>query len=753
MPGIIFAIFCLLPWTLLGQVVDLRRAAATCVQSGAASQPQSRNFGLSQPGLEMRAQFTAEGSSRACWDFPLPQDLSRLAAVRLRFRCVNASVVSQFNLYIQAENNWYAAPFAPGKNGRWEEIVVPKSSFLPEGGSGSWQQCRKLRLAAWRGSPGALLWQIAELEFLHPNINVALLRSGGGSAQQREAYSYARHLGDCLFQGGLYPAVLEEADCAPQMLYPYQLLLLPYPAAASGSQNHAVLSCLKRGSKVGLFYSHSPMLAAAMELPAGKFLKSTALPQPLAVIQPEPGLLPGSRAFRQQSGAFLAVQNRGRLKTTAWWVDATGRNTRWPAILEADSGFWFTHVFLNQDRENAFCTLLAQMERFLPGLSRAAAATTLNRARFAYYNHGRTVGAASTALERAEKAYRQQLFGPSREAAESCLNLLRDADIPRTPPRRNEVRAVWSRSSSGLPGQDWFQTARSLAANGGNALFPNMINAWPDEQVLQKQLPECLAAARDNGLSLHIWFSCLGVSDLPPAKRQWFAENNLLQINDSGVPIPWLCPTRPYNRQLLTSIAAKVAKAYPINGLHLDLIRYPGSQSCFCSECRKAFEKYLGRQVHGFPGMVLPGNPDSSQWQEFRCRQITSLVQEICRAARTARPGILLSAAVYPDWQSARSSVGQDWVNWQKQPLLDFVCPMNYRATASLFAGDLARQKQQLGHLNALLPGIGVSSERLSKDELARQIQCCRNAEAMGFILFEYTPREACDLLPGLLQK
>jgi len=356
-------------------------------------------------------------------------------------------------------------------------------------------------------------------------------------------------------------------------------------------------------------------------------------------------------------------------------------------------------------------------------------------------------------LEQAENAYRRQRFSFSREAAENCLNLLDDAEIPQLPPRRDEFRAVWSRRTSGLPGQNWEYTARNLAMNGCNALFPNMLNAWPEEQVLQKSLPECLAAAQRYGLSLHLWFSCLGVSDLPAAKRQWFAQQNLLQINLDGSQLPWLCPTRQYNRQLIVAIAEKVAQQYPLAGLHLDLIRYPGSQACFCPECRQEFEKFLGRRLQNFPDSVLPGNSDFRLWQEFRCRQIGSLVQEICLVARNARPGIALSAAVYPDWQSARASVGQDWVNWQKKPLLDFVCPMNYRATASLFAGDLARQKQQLGHLNAVLPGIGVSSERLSRDELARQIQSCRNAGARGFILFEYTPREAYDLLPGLLTK
>lgn len=732
-----FLLFCILPCSLTySQPLDLSKAAAACIPSAAAAMPNTRNFVKNQPGLELKAEFRSGSANRACWDFPVQLNLAQMAAIRIRYRCYNIPIVSQFNLYIQAGNTWYACKFSPESNGKWEEAILPKTSFLPEGSSNSWQQCRKIRLAAWRGSSGSLLMQFASLEFMSPNISMALLRSGGSSDQQREAYQYASHLGNNLSMGGLYPAVLEEDDCSARLLYPYQLLLLPCPAAASPAQINAVTLYLKNNGRAGVFHAVPPLLAAQLKLPSGTFMRASALPNPLAAIQPVPALLPESATFRQQSTSWIAAKPSASLRVTAWWLDSSGKNTGHPAILEGPYGFWMTHVFLNQDSDAGFHTLLAQMNRFLPGLPQAAAAATLNRARFAFANSGMPVQTqAGNALNAANQLFQRGNYEACRDYANRCLNYLKNAAMPQTAPPPNEFRAVWCRNPDGLPGRSWQQTIQALKGAGFHAIFPNLAHAGSGGDENADRITSCLQACRNNGVSMHLWLSCLGVADLPAAERQQLAAQGRLQEKENGAVLPWLCPSQQRNRQMLIQTALELVKKYPLDGLHLDLIRYPGSQTCYCKSCLAGISRYSGGVQRRL---------------EYRREQITSLVQDIRNAVKAVRPKMQLSAAVYTDWQNARNTVGQDWVNWKKQGLLDFVCPMNYRATSALFASDLARQKEQLGGMNGLLPGIGVSSERLSLEELARQIQACRNAGAAGFILFEYTPREAYDLLPKL---
>jgi hypothetical protein len=733
-----FVFISLFAFSALSQQLDLGVAAASCIPSGAAGMPNSRNFATDRAGLEMKAEFRPSGANRACWDFPAQLNLAQMSALRVRLRCFNVSIVSQFNIYIQAGNTWYACKFAPQTNGKWEELILPKTSFFPEGGSNSWHQCQKIRIAAWRGSDGPLLLQFASFEFLPPNVSIALLRSGGNSDQQREAYQYANHLGNNLSLGGLYPAVLEEDDCSARLLYPYQLLLLPYPTAASPGQVNAVTLYLKNNGRVGVFHALPPILAAQMKLPSGSFMRASSLPAPLAAVQPVPSLLAEAATFRQQSTSWIAVKPSTTLQANAWWLDSNGENTGQPAILESQYGFWMTHVFLNQDSEAGFQTLLSQMGHFVPGLPQAAAAATLNRARFAFANSGLTGQTqAANALNAANQLFQRGNYMASRDYANRSLNYISNAAIPQAAPHPNEFRAVWCRNPDGLPGRSWLETIQTLKAAGFRAIFPNLAHALSGVEQNASRITACLEACRRNAVGLHLWLTCLGVADLPVSQREQLALAGRLQKKGDGALLPWLCPSQQSNRQALLQTVRELVQGYPLDGLHLDLIRYPGSQGCHCDSCQAGFKQWSSRT----------GNQSR---QEYRRELITSLVKEIRQVVKTARPEMLFSAAVYTDWQNARVTVGQDWVNWQKQGLLDFVCPMNYRATSTLFASDLERQKQQLGSMAGLLPGIGVSSERLSLEELSRQIQCCRNAGAAGFILFEYTPREAYDLLPAL---
>jgi hypothetical protein len=690
---VFFLLFCILSCPLaISQQLDLSKAAASCIPSAAASMANTRNFVKNQPGLELKAVFRPEGANRACWDFPVQLNLAQMSAIRIRFRCCNVSIVSQFNIYIQAGNTWYACKFSPEVNGKWEEAILPKTSFLPEGSSNSWQQCRKIRIAAWRGSPGSLLMQFASIEFLPPNVSIALLRSGGSSNQQREAYQYANHLGNNLSMGGLYPAVLEEDDCSARLLYPYQLLLLPYPVAASPTQINAVTLYLKNNGRTGVFHSIPPILAAQLKLPSGTFMRASSLPNPLAAVQPVPALLPEGATFRQQSTSWIAVKPSASLQATAWWLDSAGKNTGYPAILECPYGFWMTHVFLNQDSDAGFQTLLAQMSRFLSGLPQAAATATLNRARFAFANSGlQGQSQAGNALNAANQLFQRKNYEACRDYANRCLNYLNNAAIPQVAPHPDEFRAVWCRNPDGLPGRSWQQTIQALKSADFHAIFPNLAQAGTGTGQNAARITACLQACRSNGIRMHLWMSCLGVADLPAVERQKLADQRRLQAKENGEILPWLCPSQQVNRQMLIQTALELVKKYPLDGLHLDLIRYPGSQACYCDICQAEISRYPG---------------GTQRRLEYRREQITSLVREIRKAVKTVRPEIQLSAAVYTDWQNARNTVGQDWVNWQKQGLLDFVCPMNYRASSALFASDLTRQKQQLGSMSGVLPGM-----------------------------------------------
>lgn len=732
---------------------DLNRASATSIPSGAASMAKSFNLSAQQKAVELRALFSDAGSNRACWDFPIKQDLSQLAAIRIRYRCFNIPTVSQFNIYILAGRTWYSCQFAPEKNGQWEELILPKSLFLPEGKSDSWKNCSKIRIAAWRGAAGTFLMQFASLEFFAPNVNIAMLRSAGKTDQQKEAYQYAAHLGKNLSHGGLYPAVLEEDDCSVRILYPYELLLLPSLSFASPSQNNSILSYLRNNGKAAVFHSLPPLISTQMSMPSGTFLRSANFHKPLAFVAPVKQHLPAGKVFRQQSSALIAIKATPLVKVNAWWYDSEGNNTAYPAIVESSSGFWMTHVFLNQDTENAFLTLLAQINKFVPNAVRIAAHSSLNKVHFTLLNSASKSAEARKAFDLSREAFYKQEYTNSLNYSWRCAELLAKPAIPELQARQNEFRAVWCRSTEGLSGRGWKETIKQLKSNNIDAIFPNFAHAFTNNQGKKQLITSCINACKENNVEMHLWLSCLGIADFSAAEQKRFADAGLLQENEKGQKLPWLCPSNIANRRVFINSTLNLIQEYPLDGLHLDLIRYPGSQGCYCKHCRQQFSRVNAKIFPNWPAEVLEGGTERQKWLEFRRAQISSLVYEIRQLSKKVRPEMKLSAAVYTDWQNARSTVGQDWVNWQKNNYLDFVCPMNYRSTTALLAADLQRQKQQLGNLQNLVSGIGVSTDRLSLDELSNQINYTRYIGTAGFILFEYTPREAYDLLPALRKK
>ncbi len=136
-------------------------------------------------------------------------------------------------------------------------------------------------------------------------------------------------------------------------------------------------------------------------------------------------------------------------------------------------------------------------------------------------------------------------------------------------------------------------------------------------------------------------------------------------------------------------------------------------------------------------------------WTQFRCDNISALVEATAREVRAIKPHCKISAAVFGAYPASREGVGQDWVYWIEQGWLDFVCPMNYITSDETFAVTVARQMEQVGGRVPLYSGVGAW--RLgSADRVAGQVQIARNLGADGFILFDYTAASAAEIAPGL---
>ena len=310
------------------------------------------------------------------------------------------------------------------------------------------------------------------------------------------------------------------------------------------------------------------------------------------------------------------------------------------------------------------------------------------------------------------------------------------AYVTSMPGKEGEWRAFWIHSAFGLrTTNSWDATVSAVKAGGFNAVLPNLAwagTAFYDSKVLPvhpdvakrgDQLAACLAACRRHGVECHVWKVCWRMGrHADKALVEKMVADGRCQVSKGGkVSRGWLCPSHPANFCLEVEAFAELARK-GIDGIHLDYIRYPDDQHCFCERCRKT----------------------------VRNDNITALVRAVSERVRRESLGVKISAAVFASPQR----VAQDWVKWCHEGLLDFVCPMDYNTEdAEGFRNLVAQQRKDLeGAAVKLRPGLGISCW-LDKDHdalrMAKQVEAVRALGLDGFAVFELDAR-AVAILPAL---
>jgi uncharacterized lipoprotein YddW (UPF0748 family) len=163
---------------------------------------------------------------------------------------------------------------------------------------------------------------------------------------------------------------------------------------------------------------------------------------------------------------------------------------------------------------------------------------------------------------------------------------------------------------------------------------------------------------------------------------------------------------REHTLDVFTDIAAR----YRVEGFHYDYVRYP--------------------QV------TYADSPEDHA-------AVTAFVFEGAKRLRKARPGIVISAAVFPNPDVARERVLQRWPEWAKAGLLDLLCPMAYRRDTADVARLLTRARAAAPKTRMWGGLMAYVNERAL---LREQVRAAEHAGCEGAILFAYDPTQR-DLL------
>ncbi len=230
-----------------------------------------------------------------------------------------------------------------------------------------------------------------------------------------------------------------------------------------------------------------------------------------------------------------------------------------------------------------------------------------------------------------------------------------------------------------------FNTVLFQVRGNGTAFYRSRLEPWADELGGRDPGFDPLAVAcregHRRGLAVHAWANVMPAwrGDKPPKNRKqlyWTRPNWF--VRDAGgkrQPLGWynsLNPAYPEVRQYLVAVMREIIENYPIDGLHLDYIRFPNDEdeTDYPRDARTlaAFHRATGRTPDGAPGT----------WNAWRAAQVTQLLRDIRGMALAVRPGAALSAAVGADPGPALRKHFQDSRRWIAEGLLDAVFPMNY---------------------------------------------------------------------------
>ena len=204
-----------------------------------------------------------------------------------------------------------------------------------------------------------------------------------------------------------------------------------------------------------------------------------------------------------------------------------------------------------------------------------------------------------------------------------------------------------------------------------------------------------------------------------------------------------------------------LVRAYDIDGIHLDRVRYPEAPVDFVrgqpmgvnvgyNETSVArFKARYGNQAQYYPS----GDPRSNDplWNQWRRDQVTNFVRRFYLSATAIRPSIKISGALI-SWSSgprasggfesteAYSRVFQDWPAWLREGIIDLASPMLYKREHAPMERKqfddwltfLVASAHGAGRV--AVPGIGAYMNAI--EGTLRQARRARSAGADGVIFF-----------------
>ena len=738
-----------------------------------------------EPGLRFPCVF-GKPPLRVFWDLNVTLDLTKYSALEVDLTCPHPESIQSLLVYAKSGHGWYAWRIALQQAGQRKHIL-PLHQASTEGQPAGWAQISAFRISAFPGNGSSTHLTLQSIKALSCELVVLQASPQTAGTEALAARNAANRISRWLTNMGIPHLLVTEHEAA-NSLKNAAIAILPYSPAPDAALLNNLESLLRKGGKLMVFYSSSEKLANLMDIELGDYKRSDTPGHwaSFTFLNHAPAGTP-TKVFQNSSNIRPVKPTKKTGRILAYWNNEKGQRMNDPAWVQTDKGLWMTHIALDGDDENKkrmLATLLALYEPSIwpvvaehyrtaatcvgPFNNMIAAQAGINeiaRINAKSRQVKKPLAKANETEKKLNQSMQQANYPSAVELAiETRRNLIEAYALAQTS-TPNEFRGLWCHAGQGLYPGNWNKTAQLAANSGFNALFPNLLWAgithYPSQilpvsdvaRLYGDQLEECTKAAQKHGLQVHAWKICWNLGRTTPDFTAKLKNENRLQINNKlQIQPTWLCPAHPDNIAMeLAAIAEIITRQPPLHGIHLDYIRFPDANSCFCPTCRRKFEEYIGRPVSQWPADVLNG-PLLPAWRTWRKGIITDFVRSTKQMAKRINPNIKISAAVFSAYPQCADSIGQDWGAWLKDGLVDFVCPMTYQADFTKFCSLTRNQLDLPNARGRIYPGLGVtaSESQLAPDQVISQIAWLRANGASGFLLFDLTRTLEHEILPFL---
>lgn len=362
----------------------------------------------------------------------------------------------------------------------------------------------------------------------------------------------------------------------------------------------------------------------------------------------------------------------------------------------------------------------------------------------------------------------------------STLDLPLQTDAPELPAvpqassaRTGEVRAMWVvrdtmtspariRNAVALAKKYGFNTLFVQVRGRGDAFYDSRFEPRSEElagaPTTFDPLAVAVAEGHRAGLQVHAWMNTFFVwhkKRRPYSSRhvvnrhpEWLVADRQgrTRLTERGdCEGAFLDPAVPEVREHTKNVFLDVATRYAVDGIHFDYVRFPCDDYSFSPYDLSHFREWLLPRVAPAQAAYADAKRATNrlawyycfpaEWKTWRQSLVTETVQTISEEAHRLRPEIIVSAAVFPNYNVAFQDKGQAWRDWLKNGILDAACPMSYNRSTALVASQIRDAVRAAGGRPII---AGVGAWQVSADSSVAKVRAYRAIGAAGVNFFSY---------------